>query len=156
MNEHIKCFFCGESNQIVLEEHHIYPKWAEKVTQDLGLPNEIVVLCRNCHKKLHHLLRYYKGIVERVIPEPEEISVKPARPTEEIIRRERILTVLGTLLELEKAYEASHRFTMVPREVLVKRLDEKGFRTKEVNKILDELLSQGVIYSPRNGYLKKI
>jgi len=66
-----KCFFCGETNPIVLEEHHIYPKWAEKVTENLGLPNETIVVCRNCHKKLHHILSYYKGIVEKITPEPE-------------------------------------------------------------------------------------
>jgi len=51
------CYFCGESNLDVLEIHHIIPKHGLFVdSEQTGLENVTVRVCRNCHKKLHKIL----------------------------------------------------------------------------------------------------
>jgi 5-methylcytosine-specific restriction endonuclease McrA len=48
------CFFCGENNGIVLVRHHIIPKSLKSIDPtNYGIS---VILCRNCHQKLHYLL----------------------------------------------------------------------------------------------------
>lgn len=55
-----ECYFCGESKPEVLEDHHIIPGQIVTSERDAERDDvdETVVLCANCHYKMHHLLDY--------------------------------------------------------------------------------------------------
>jgi len=64
--------------------------------------------------------------------------------------RDKVGSVLATLVELQR------ETGMVEKTVLIDELKEKyGINAMESNRIIEELLKEGVIYSPREGYLKK-
>jgi len=56
-----KCYFCGESNPLVLENAHLIPQsiGSEVFKDSKGKVNinKTITLCRNCHKKFEMLLR---------------------------------------------------------------------------------------------------
>lgn len=64
--------------------------------------------------------------------------------------RDRMQTILTTLLEMEK------ETGMVERSALVTELEEKYKISRgEAERLLGQLLREGTIYEPREGYLKK-
>ena len=59
-----KCSMCGESSKCCLDFHHIDPKTKERRISYLRSIKKIdaeiakcIVLCSNCHRKLHHNMR---------------------------------------------------------------------------------------------------
>ena len=56
MRERRKCFFCGESSPVVLEKHHVLPKYGIFVDGE-NAPEVTFTLCANCHRKIHHMLK---------------------------------------------------------------------------------------------------
>lgn len=78
----LKCYFCGETETCCLDHHHIDPSEKEQnIPKLLGkwysfefIAREItkcVVLCSNCHRKLH------AGVIELKIPFAAEPPKKP-------------------------------------------------------------------------------
>lgn len=64
--------------------------------------------------------------------------------------RDRLQTILGTMLELEKDTG------MAEKAALEAELEEKyQVSRSETNRLLSQLLREGTIYEPREGYLKK-
>jgi DNA replicative helicase MCM subunit Mcm2 (Cdc46/Mcm family) len=64
--------------------------------------------------------------------------------------RDRLQTILGTMLELEKDTG------MAEKAALEAELEEKyQISRSETNRLLSQLLREGTIYEPREGYLKK-
>ena len=58
-----QCYFCGEKNTIVLNEHYIVP---ERISHIIILFEEDeVVLCSNCHRKLHHLIKPFVDYIQK-------------------------------------------------------------------------------------------
>ena len=58
MRDFQTCYLCGEVSQEVLQDHHVIPRKlvtteADAARDDTG---ETVVVCANCHQKIHHLL----------------------------------------------------------------------------------------------------
>lgn len=58
MSDFQTCYLCGEVKQEVLQEHHVIPKKLVTTKADHENPetDETVVVCANCHQKIHHLL----------------------------------------------------------------------------------------------------
>jgi len=58
-----KCYFCSEANSVCLDFHHVNPKTKKfnvaKMSGSFSMENllneisKCVVLCANCHRKLH-------------------------------------------------------------------------------------------------------
>jgi replicative DNA helicase Mcm len=64
--------------------------------------------------------------------------------------RDRLQIILGTIIEMEKDTG------MVERTLLLERLEaEYEILSSEADRLLGQLLREGTIYSPREGYLKK-
>jgi replicative DNA helicase Mcm len=64
--------------------------------------------------------------------------------------RDRLQTILGTLFGMEK------ETGMVKRSELLAKLEtEKEIQRPEAERLIGQLLREGTIYSPREGYLKK-
>jgi replicative DNA helicase Mcm len=64
--------------------------------------------------------------------------------------RDKLQIVLGTLIELEK------ETGMVEKTVLLEKLEtERDILRGEAERLLGQMLKEGTIYSPKNGYLKK-
>lgn len=55
-----ECYFCDEGNPEALQDHHIIPDKIVTSERDAERDDtdETVVLCANCHRKMHHLLEY--------------------------------------------------------------------------------------------------
>jgi len=78
----MKCIFCGRSDLIRIEEHHLLPTAVQKAMGWRGkqartaLKNYKVPLCGNCHDKLTLLIEPLIKIIEytRVSPIPVEFA----------------------------------------------------------------------------------
>ena len=76
------CYFCGVTDESVLEEHHIIPR-------SIGESPLTVILCKNCHKKLHNLTKPLEILAKSEKPYPknledltlkEDLSILPPKP----------------------------------------------------------------------------
>ena len=95
-----RCFFCGGNNPIVLEEHHLVPGCLQ---EKLGVLDEsTVILCRNCHRKVHYVLIPIEYVVTgEILPQLESSVLEPEESVESVTndldgledkgRREKIL-----------------------------------------------------------------
>jgi len=64
--------------------------------------------------------------------------------------RDKLQVVLGTLVEMER------ETGMVEKSALLEKLErEYGLSTPEAERLLGQLIKEGTVYSPREGYLKK-
>jgi replicative DNA helicase Mcm len=64
--------------------------------------------------------------------------------------RDKLQVVLGTVIEMER------ETGMVEKSALLEKLEtERGVVGPEAERLLGQLLREGTIYSPREGYLKK-
>ncbi len=87
----VGCYFCGETESACLDFHHKNPRertvyisaWSSHSLTQLVEENEkCVVLCRNCHRKLHSLMAY----VPPVNPELALPADPPHTPPKEEIK----------------------------------------------------------------------
>ena len=132
-----ECFFCGETNEIVLDEHHLVPK-STKITTT----TETVTLCTNCHRKLHYLL---KPLLKQI-----KLEIVPELTLDQIMREDKTgRTHLKKLII--KVLRASDN-NMLDRKGLYQNLQE--FSKLEIASAITELLEQGTIYAPRKGFFK--
>ena len=139
-----ECFFCGETNEIVLEEHHLVPKSAE-----ITPSGETIVLCANCHRKLHYilnpLLSYIK--IEKVEQLPEPVIDEATR-----LKIERKRKLRRQILLAIKKYEMVNEYRQTPKKELFLHITD--FSREEIAKAVGDLLEEGVIFEPREGFLK--
>jgi len=64
--------------------------------------------------------------------------------------RDKLQAVLGTIVEMER------ETGMVEKAALLRKLEEDhGIGSSEAERLLRQLMKEGTIYSPRDGYLKK-
>ena len=80
------CYFCGESNSTVLEEHHIVPRRFNGSSGE----NNLVTVCSNCHSKLEKLYdkRFYKQIRRELIK--EDFRERPVNGRKEEVAKNKI------------------------------------------------------------------
>ncbi len=80
------CYFCGETNPLVLENAHLIPQSVGKqvVRESEGEINveRTISLCRNCHKKFETLLRPFVKYTKLHIEEKEEGRNGESEPVE--------------------------------------------------------------------------
>ena len=129
-----KCFFCGEGEGCVLEIHHVIPR---KIQEKYHLnDNYTITLCANCHRKMHHILRYIFSRLNIIEMEEIDNDIK-CYPN---LRKE-ILKNIGDGIE---------------KTLLIEKLKEKGYTTKILEKAINILRRSGEIYEPIKGYIKKV
>jgi DNA replicative helicase MCM subunit Mcm2 (Cdc46/Mcm family) len=58
---------------------------------------------------------------------------------------------LHVISEIEKEKEGK----LVPKNEVIKRLQEKGMSLQEAEKLITRLIVEGVIFEPKEGYLMK-
>ncbi len=133
-----KCFFCGESNPLVLEEHHIIP---QSITD--GFVSETVTLCANCHKKLHYLLR---PLVKLVKLEAIKENLPDPFPIEENARR---------VLEVIASYDSKSPGYATEEAVYSDLKAKYGMSDEDISRVLERLIANGVIYCPRPKCYKR-
>ncbi len=64
--------------------------------------------------------------------------------------RDRLQVILGTVIEMER------ETGMVDEAALIKKLtEERDITAQDVQRLLDQLVKEGTVYRPREGYLKK-
>ena len=63
--------------------------------------------------------------------------------------RDKLQIVLSTLVEMER------ETGMVERDVLLEELKKHGIEQREAERLIGQLIRDGTIYEPREGYLKK-
>lgn len=63
--------------------------------------------------------------------------------------RDKLQVALGVVIELEK------EVGMAEREAVLKRLEQYGIKGVEADRLIERLVQDGVVYSPREGFLKK-
>ena len=139
----MKCFFCGEENEIVLENHHLVPRRLNKAVFSKNAAKTIP-LCRNCHRKLHHILNplighYIKITKASKVDVEEPKRIKWQRATQKF---------LFALTKLEESMSS------VPKEKLFSVLGPQ-VEGIETEKVMESLLRKGAIYLPREGFLRK-
>ena len=111
-----ECFFCGETNEIVLEEHHLVPKSAEITPSE-----ETIVLCANCHRKLHYILNPLLGYIK--IEKAEQL---PEPVIDEATRRkiERKRKLRRQILLAVTKYEMVNDHFAIPKEELFPQITD--------------------------------
>jgi len=149
--ERRRCFFCGESNPIVLEEHHIVPRAAAEFIdvdpEDLEIT---VTLCANCHKKLHYILRPLMKLLK--IEVKEYAKVKAEELAELGTLRWLLENALKIFEELARANEMRLVNHDVFRDTLVLRLNISAEKAEEV---IHRLKTEGVLYTPMPKMLRR-
>jgi len=64
--------------------------------------------------------------------------------------RDRLQVILGAIIELEK------ETGMVEKNALLQKLQsEHEINNMEAERLIGQLIKEGTVYSPREGYLKK-
>ncbi|MBS7635796.1 HNH endonuclease [Candidatus Bathyarchaeota archaeon] len=139
----MKCFFCGEENEIVLENHHLVPRRLNEAMFPKSAAKTIA-LCRNCHRKLHHILNPLIGNYIK-ITKVSEVNVK---------KPERVKWQRATQKFLSALTELEENMGSVPKEKLFSVLGPK-VEGVETEKVMESLLREGAIYMPRMGFLRK-
>ena len=135
-----KCFFCGEDNPLVLEEHHIIPRSIEDSV-------ETITLCANCHRKLHHLLRPLTKYVKlELVTKPKIPETKEQKRLREILEREKKLKMIILSLIVEADF--------LPKQRIYEVIED--YSKEEIDSALRSLIEEGTIYEPRDGYYKMV
>ncbi len=141
-SEKIKCFFCGEDNPEVLEVHHIVPR-------SLGIPGsekETIVVCANCHRKLHYIYRIlfkYLGINYNGDSENEN---KERNEDKDIADLEKFITEVVYIVIRKMELEGEGPVTL---RRLYKETDRLGLSRPAVGRSLKRLEEQGRIERER-------
>lgn len=81
-----RCYFCGESNPLVLESAHLIPRSiGHHVLKDSSGEIDVsrtIILCRNCHKKFESLLAPFLKYTKLSLDQREEEEEKETEPIE--------------------------------------------------------------------------
>jgi len=129
-----KCFFCGEREECVLEDHHVIPK---TIQEKYGLDDSYTItLCANCHRKIHYLLNYIFSKLNIVSSDRIDNDIK-CYPN--LINS--ILESIGNGID---------------KLSLITKLREKGYSMETINNALNLLKRNGEIYEPKKGFIKRV
>jgi DNA replicative helicase MCM subunit Mcm2 (Cdc46/Mcm family) len=66
-----------------------------------------------------------------------------------------IMNLQGKQLALHIISEIGKKEKLVPKNEVIKRLQEKGMSLQEAEKLITRLIVEGVIFEPKEGYLMK-
>jgi hypothetical protein len=135
-----QCFFCGE--KAVIDAHHRIPQSitrriprlvrAEVLDEIFGKnPQRRYPLCKNCHKKLHSVLRPF----EKSILLFSDISSLEKRIVEQMMK-DKILTIVGD----------DGKDDVADLERVLSKLVRRGVSREESVRLLKELRNDGPIY----------
>lgn len=103
-----RCHFCGETYPPILVKHHIIPRRLQK---KIGIKNDdVIILCANCHKKLHDILDPLVNTIIKLLDESESV------PKEKKIEE----TPEAPKPSIEK--EVSERKRGRPKDILIREL----------------------------------
>lgn len=131
-----ECFFCGETNEVVLQEHHIVPKSMNTSER------ETITLCANCHRKVHYIINPLTKYANIEWKFKDSLDSKEVEDVLEKVRQENMARakILNYLKENPK----------VQREKLFADLGAiiNGVETK---RLLAELVKDGKIYLPESN-----
>ena len=135
-----QCLFCGE--KAVIDAHHRIPQSitrriprlvrAEVLDEIFGKnPQRRYPLCKNCHKKLHSVLRPF----EKSILLFSDIS-SPEKRIVERMMKDKILTIVGD----------DGKEDVADLERVLGKLERRGVSREESVRLLKELRKDGPIY----------
>lgn len=135
-----KCFFCGNVNSVVLQDHHVIPKQLPGLKELDGEDHtETVCLCANCHMALHHVLRPLLKIL-KIIPVEEPPLIYPSK-------RQKIIREIINIVSYDKNNI----------ENIIYKLSTLGYDDREeVATLISLLMRNGTIYSPKPGHYLKV
>jgi len=156
-----RCFFCGGNNPIVLEEHHlVLGRFQEK----LGVSDEsTVILCRNCHRKVHYVLIPIEYVVTgEILLQLENSVLKPEESAESVTndldgledkgRREKILEKVRQIIRDLKV-----EMGPIPKKFIIERVKQENISETVLEWALMRLYEEGFILNPsrlvRTGWL---
>jgi len=135
-----KCFFCGNTNSVVLQDHHIIPKqlpWLKELDDEDY--TETICLCANCHIALHHVLGPLLKIL-KIVPIEEAPLIYPSRSQK--ITQEIINIVSHEQNNIDDIMDKLSMFNPDGRA--------------EVMPLIGRLMRSGDIYSPKPEYYLKV
>ena len=140
-----KCIFCGNDNPIILQHHHIIPKELsnlnlEKFGFDLSEYGKTVVLCANCHRVIHDVLRPFIKYMKILGEENEEIIQGISNPKHDMLE--------------QKIMQYLSNGELIEAEVLYGSFFEYGESICKVKQIIYNLFRNGKIYSPKTGFYR--
>lgn len=139
-----ECFFCGERNKVVLQRHHLTPKVA-KIENN----QETIVLCANCHIKVHTILRPFLPLLnitsEQVEDEDKELLAIIASGRN--VRTEVRNWILSNLSLNPEGIET---------DILLSSETAKNFPSDIIKDLLEQLRIEGVIYNPKPNWVRII
>lgn len=154
-----ECYFCGESNPLVLVEHHLIPRaMREQVNPRDPKDFEVTLtLCKNCHEKLHRLLRPLRDYIS--LEEHKEPSVcgkggekeKAMKLGEfELFLEDLPYETIEKLMNVFRE-ESKKNGGAVPREVFLDRAENKGVERGVAREFLDKGKGTSTIYETQGG-----
>ena len=139
----VKCFFCEESNPIVLEKHHMVPR---SLQEKFGISDEsTVILCRNCHRKVHYVLRPIEYVLTgEILPQLENSDENAAKDLDclkdEDTRNKildkawRIIFDLGTEMDF-----------IIPKEFIIEKAKQENISETILQWVLLQFHKEGLI-----------
>lgn len=72
------CYFCPETAESTLHEHHVYPKELRRLANGEVDVEKTVTLCGNCHRKFHDVLdpalKFMSDLMRQRIDTPESLD----------------------------------------------------------------------------------
>jgi hypothetical protein len=154
------CYFCGISQDTVLCDHHVIPKRIDRYREH---EDRTVVLCQNCHKKVHDVLDPAVNHALQLVPDGHDCqqsdgSGESNEPTEAFslstaqtgeFHMDYAMSVVD---QLAKEHEDGAPIEKVKGEIKQNtELTESG-----VDGLIQTLRERGDIYEPRTGVLRVI
>jgi len=129
------CHICGDSNRVILEEHHIVPRriGGRDTTKN------VVTLCSNCHKAVESIYdtQAFERIYQRMLVEKKYLEEEEKK------------TVYNVIENLQMIRDEKS----VDEDVVIKGCKVKGISDASlVRAALSELVSEQKIWVNQGGY----
>jgi len=146
-----KCYFCGENNEVVLEDHHLVPKRLEVSFKT----EQVVTLCANCHKKVHSILRELGIVVEPYITIPKNTSPETFSE-DDIIKnkphslRDKLKIIVFTVTKYHETHIEPLSF-----DILASLVSDFNITPPETSSIVNQLFRDGLLYEGKNKSIMK-
>jgi hypothetical protein len=124
------------------------------------------VKCNNCGNQ--EICIHYKRIQGFLLDRKHGLgSLSPNIVVELVVRKcpyyrrqkepkkEIIMNLQGKQLALHVISEIEKKEKLVPKNEVIKRLQERGMSLQEAEKLITQLIVEGIIFVPKEGYLMK-